>query len=44
MKSFSLFFTAVSLWGDAGVLVPTDAGNPTQKILTLDEMSDSGGD
>ena len=27
------------LWGDAGVLVPTDAKQPDPKILTLDEMT-----
>ena len=41
MKFSSLviaLFTGL-LWGDAGVLVPTDAKQPDPKILTLDEMT-----
>lgn len=41
MKLVLSLFAACTLlvWGDAGVLVPTDAKQPDPKILTLDEMT-----
>jgi Ca-activated chloride channel homolog len=39
MKFALLLIATGLLWGDAGVLVPTDAKQPDPKILTLDEMT-----
>ncbi len=37
--SLLLIVAAGLLWGDAGVLIPSDAKQPDPKILTLDEMT-----
>jgi Ca-activated chloride channel family protein len=39
MKSTLLFAIGCLAWGDAGVLIPSNAKQPDPKVLTLDEMS-----
>src|SRR5579871_5178381 len=38
MVTAAALAAALSLWGDAGVLIPSNARQPDPKVLTLDEM------